>query len=206
MDERCANAFFVCITAYVLVYVMNIVYFSTYFYPRNPCNYHEPAATVEEVTRLPIYDTKAGCTFRIAWRPLHTPWYGFSPSRAYFTEPVHRTLRMPCPLATQDPTEGMQLEGCYPNTYHADARHPPEFIHYDDVDDLYHLVRNIRFFRASAYIMVSPVLLTATYTVSVLVWMAQKNARDWISERAHRRYHQLSPMQQEVSDGLLNAY
>jgi hypothetical protein len=164
------------------------------------CHYHEPGAVVEDITRLSIYNTDAACAFHITWRPLHTPWYGLSPSRSYFAEPVHSTVRMHC--SPEDPPEGLLLEGCYPNTLHADARHPPEFVPYKAADDRESLVWNIRYYRAAAYIMGSPVFVMVVWNVMTLIRITlQSFSMSWIMETAHPHYHQT-----EVADGILNAY
>jgi hypothetical protein len=191
MEDRYA-AFFV---VYIMIYILNIGYFYVLLH-MNRCNYHEPGAIVENMTRLPVYYTIEGCTFRISWRPLHTPWYGFSPSDAYFDEPVHRTLRMPCPPEPQDPPEGMRFEGCYPNTLRVDVHHPPEFEHYDNIDDRNDMVTDIFFFRASAYIMMSPLFIVAAYALIKSIEMARNKVRSWIAAWEQRRYHELAEMPQ----------
>jgi hypothetical protein len=164
------------------------------------CHYFEPGAIIEDIRRLPVYDTGSGCEFHIAWRPLHTPWYSFSTSRSYFADPVRRTIRMACPPdgAKEDPSEKSLLEGCYPNTLRVDARHPPEFFlgTYSKVPPF----GDIRFFRASAYILASPVIAIVVIVAGTVIVHAVSNIAlntivhmCWLkSVWDRRRFHKLT--------------
>ena len=64
------------------------------------------------------------------------------------------------------------------------------------VDDRNDRVTDIFFFRASAYIMMSPLFIVAAYALIKSIEMARNKVRSWIAAWEQRRYHELAEMPQ----------